>query len=77
MRWAGIALFVLRFTQPHVARPFKVPAYPILPIVFVATCAFLLYRSLLYTLENQAVQAALYVMAAGVVVWVIARLRRR
>lgn len=73
----GIALFVLRFTQPHVARPFKVPAYPVLPMIFVGTCAFLLYRSLVYTLENRAVQAALYVMAAGVVVWIVARLRAR
>lgn len=73
----GVALFVLRFRAPHVARPYKVPLYPILPIVFVGTCAFLLYRSLLFTLENQAVQAALYVMAAGVVVWLVARLRGR
>jgi APA family basic amino acid/polyamine antiporter len=73
----GIALFVLRFRAPHVARPFKVPGYPILPIAFVATCAFLLYRSLLFTFENQAVQAALYVMTAGVVVWLVARLRGR
>jgi len=73
----GVALFVLRFRAPHVARPYKVPGYPILPLVFVATCGFLLYRSLLFTLENQAVQAALYVMAAGVIVWIIARLRRR
>jgi basic amino acid/polyamine antiporter, APA family len=72
----GVALFVLRFRQPHVARPFKVPAYPVLPMIFVGTCAFLLYRSLLFTLENRAVQAALYVMAAGVVVWLIARLRK-
>jgi amino acid transporter len=73
----GVALFVLRFRRPHVARPFKVPLYPILPIVFVATCAFLLYRSLVFTLENQAVQAALYVMAAGLVVWIVARVRGR
>ncbi len=73
----GAALFVLRFRQPHVARPFKVPAYPVLPMIFVCTCAFLLYRSLLFTLENRAVQAALYVMAAGVVVWIVARLRAR
>jgi basic amino acid/polyamine antiporter, APA family len=73
----GIALFVLRFRAPHVARPFKVPGYPIVPLVFVATCAFLLYRSLLFTLENQAVQAALAVMAAGLVVWIVARLRQR
>jgi amino acid transporter len=73
----GIALFVLRFREPYVARPFKVPGYPILPIVFIGTCAFLLYRSLLFTLENQAVQAALIVMGAGLVVWVVARLRAR
>jgi basic amino acid/polyamine antiporter, APA family len=73
----GIALFVLRFRAPHVARPFKVPGYPIVPLVFVATCAFLLYRSLLFTFENQAVQAALAVMAAGLVVWIVARLRQR
>jgi APA family basic amino acid/polyamine antiporter len=73
----GVALFVLRLRRPLVPRPFKVPLYPILPIVFVATCAFLLYRSLQYTLENQAVQAALTVMAAGFVVWIVARLRGR
>jgi len=49
----------------------------VLPMIFVGTCAFLLYRSLLYTLENRAVQAALYVMATGVVVWIVARLRAR
>jgi amino acid transporter len=72
----GLALFVLRFKAPHVARPFKVPGYPILPLVFIGTCGFLLYRSLMFTLQNQAVQAALYVMAAGVVAWIIARLKK-
>ena len=72
----GLALFVLRFREPHVARPFKVPGYPILPLVFIGTCGFLLYRSLMFTLQNQAVQAALYVMAAGVVAWIIARLKK-
>lgn len=72
----GIGLFVLRFRYPHVARPFKVPLYPILPIVFVCTCLFLLYRSLVFTLENQAIQVALYVMLAGFVVWIAARLKK-
>jgi len=73
----GIALFVLRLRQPQVARPFKVPLYPVLPLVFVLTCAFLLYKSLQWALINQAVQIALYVMAAGVVAWIVARLKRR
>jgi amino acid transporter len=72
----GIALFVLRLRFPLVARPFKVPMYPIVPVVFVATCTFLLYRSLLFTLENKAIQIALYVMAAGVVAWVAMQFRR-
>ncbi len=67
---------MLRFKYPHVMRPFKVPLYPVLPMVFIGTCAFLLYRSLLFTLENQAIQIALYVMAAGFVAWVVARLGR-
>ncbi len=72
----GIGLFVLRFRYPQIARPFKVPLYPILPIVFVGTCAFLLYRSLLFTFENQAIRVAIYVMLSGVVVWLVARLKK-
>jgi hypothetical protein len=59
-----------------VPRPYKVPMYPVLPIVFVLTCAFLLYKSLEWALVNKAVQIALYVMAAGVVAWILARLKR-
>jgi basic amino acid/polyamine antiporter, APA family len=73
----GIGLFVLRLRYPDVARPFRVPMYPILPIVFVLTCAFLLYKSLEWALINRAVQIALYVMAAGFAVWIVARLTRR
>ena len=73
----GVALFVLRRRHPEVPRPFRVPLYPVLPVVFVLTCAFLLYKSLQWAMVNQAVQIALYVMAAGVVVWAVARLARR
>lgn len=72
----GIALFVLRMRYPHVRRPFAVPLYPILPVLFVGTCAFLLYRSLLFTVEQKATQVALTVMAAGVVAWIVVRLGR-
>jgi APA family basic amino acid/polyamine antiporter len=71
----AVALFVLRFRLPHIARPFKVPMYPIMPIVFALSCVFLLYRSLLFTLENRAIQTSLYLMLAGAVVWTAARLR--
>jgi APA family basic amino acid/polyamine antiporter len=71
----GVALFILR-ARDSAVRPFRAPLYPILPLAFVGTCAFLLYRSLMFTLENQAIQIALYVMAAGVPVWLYARSRR-
>jgi amino acid transporter len=72
----GISLFVLRRRVPDAPRPFRVPLYPVVPLAFVATCAFLLYKSLEFTLENKAIQIALYVMAAGVVVWLVARWRK-
>jgi amino acid transporter len=33
----AVALFVLRQKQPHLPRPYKVPMYPVLPIVFALT----------------------------------------
>ncbi len=44
----GIALFVLRAREPDVERPFKVPLYPLLPIIFCATSAYLLFASIAY-----------------------------
>ena len=44
----GIGLFVLRVRDPATPRPFKVPLYPVTPLIFVATCAYLLYSSLAY-----------------------------
>lgn len=45
----GIALFVLRRKEPDRPRPFKVPFYPIIPLFFCLTSAYLLYSSLMYT----------------------------
>jgi amino acid transporter len=45
----GIALFVLRMTEPDAPRPFRVPLYPLTPLVFCASSAWLLHASLAYT----------------------------
>ncbi|WP_199730841.1 MULTISPECIES: APC family permease [Luteimonas] len=45
----GIGLFVLRRRDPHLPRPFRVPPYPVLPLLFCATSAYLLYSSLACT----------------------------
>jgi basic amino acid/polyamine antiporter, APA family len=45
----GIALFVLRKKAPNMKRPFRVPLYPITPLIFCLSSAYLLYSSLVYT----------------------------
>ena len=45
----GIAFFVLRRRDPNVRRPFRVPFYPVPPVLFCMMCAYLLYSSLAYT----------------------------
>jgi basic amino acid/polyamine antiporter, APA family len=45
----GVSLFVLRRRDPDVPRAFRVPLYPLLPLLFCATSAYLLYSSLAYT----------------------------
>ncbi len=45
----GISLFVLRRREPEAERPFKVPLYPLTPILFCLTTAYLLYSSIAYT----------------------------
>ncbi|MGO1721601.1 MAG: APC family permease [Sphingobacterium sp.] len=44
----GLALFILRHKEPNVHRPFKVPFYPVLPLIFCLSSAYLLYSSLLF-----------------------------
>ena len=73
----GISLFVLRFKYAHVVRPFSVPLYPLLPVIFVGTCAFLFYNSVKYAHSQDALNVAYGVMAVGFVLWVIARLKRQ
>ncbi len=44
----GIAFFVLRWKDPHTPRPFRVPLFPLTPLVFCLMCAYMLYSSILY-----------------------------
>ena len=72
---SGIALFVLRRRDPERARPFRVPLYPVLPLIFIATCAYLLYSSITYAQSKHASYVALIVMISGAVVLLGLRLR--
>jgi amino acid transporter len=66
---SGIALFVLRRQEPNTSRPFRVPGYPMTPLIFCAVCGYLLYSSVTYA-SSQAYSigaiVGIAVMAIGV-----------
>jgi amino acid transporter len=44
----GIGIFILRNQKPEAPNPYRVPLYPITPLLFCATCAWLLYSTAAY-----------------------------
>ncbi|HEX6977764.1 MAG TPA: amino acid permease [Alphaproteobacteria bacterium] len=46
---AGLSLFVLRWRDRGRTLPFRVPLYPVTPLVFCGACGYMLYASLAYT----------------------------
>ncbi len=49
MLLVSLSLFTLRWADPDRERPFRVPFYPVLPALFMLSCAGLFYSSLAYT----------------------------
>ena len=70
----GIGLMVLRRRNPERERPFSVPWYPLPPLVFSATCLFMLYSSLDYARGLAVLGAA--PVGAGLVIYALSRKRR-
>ena len=66
---SGLALVILRRRDPARPRPFRVPFYPLTPLVFCTACAYLLYASLAYTGVGALVGVA--VLAAGALVLLV------
>lgn len=62
----GISLFVLRRKKPDVLRPFKVPLYPVIPLLFIGFCAFMLYSSLSVTGTGALVGVTLLLAGWGI-----------
>ncbi len=50
---SGVSLFVLRVREPRAERPFRVPLYPLLPLIFCAVCAYMLWASLSYVYSQE------------------------
>jgi APA family basic amino acid/polyamine antiporter len=43
----GVALIYLREHDPNTPRPFRVPGYPLLPIIFIGWCAYIVVGTIL------------------------------
>lgn len=71
----GVALFALRFKDAGRARPFAVPLYPVMPLLFCFSCGYMLYASVRYAGLGAAVGIAILVL--GVPVWWLACMSAR
>ncbi len=60
---SGVAVIVLRFKFPDAPRPFRVPLFPLLPLVFIASSLYVFYSSLIYVRVGAI--AGLAVLAVG------------
>lgn len=75
----GVTLFVFRFRGGE-APVFKVPLYPIIPLIFIATCGYMLWSSIDYIRNpvfgpkfGDMVLAGLVIMGAGIPLYWLAR----
>ena len=69
--FAVLGLFVLRWRQPDLARPFRVPLFPVVPLIFVALSIWTLYYVAVERPQEVAVSVALIV--SGGVLYLITR----
>ena len=79
----GLTLFRFRAQEKregNMVKEFRVPFYPLIPLIFCATCAYMLYSSIDYVRNpvfgpkfGDAVLAGLAVMAAGIPLYWFAR----
>lgn len=71
---SALAVMVLRRRYPDVHRPFRVPGYPLTPLLFVLSCLYTLYASLAYVQIGALVGVA--VLAVGGVLLLFERRQR-
>ena len=67
----GMTVFIFRQWEPHAPRAFKVPFYPVTPLLFCGVCVYMLYSSLAYTGKGALVGVG--VLLAGVLLLLIGK----
>ena len=73
----GLSLIWLRQTDRLTERPFKVPLFPVLPLVFCTACAWLTYSSINYAISQKAIHVSMWLIASGILALVMLRIREK
>lgn len=63
MTLVAVSLFIFRRREPGRVLAYRVPLYPVTPLIFIATCLYMLYSSLTYAGSSAWIGAA--VLLAG------------
>jgi amino acid transporter len=66
---SGFAVILLRIRRPDLPRPFRVPLYPVLPLVFVAACLFVFWSSVQYVRLGAMAGVGVLVLGGLVMAW--------
>ena len=73
----GLAVIWLRQTDGQTGRPFRVPLYPLLPLVFCTACAWLTYSSVTYAISQKAIHVSMWLIASGLLALLVLRWREK
>jgi amino acid transporter len=60
--FTSLSLFVLRRRDADIPRPFAVPLYPVLPLLFSGICAYMIYAGIAYA-HNMGLLVGLFAVA--------------
>lgn len=60
----GVAVFILRAKQPNAVRTYKVPLYPVIPVVFILVATWFVYNTIVEQTTDSMV--GLFLVAAGI-----------
>jgi basic amino acid/polyamine antiporter, APA family len=73
----GVSVFLLRKRQPAATAPFRVPCYPVTPLVFVASSLMMLYATADYAVKKKSPEAwwAIGILAVGYLVTLVTERR--
>ncbi len=71
MALVGFSLFIFRWREPGRQMPFRVPLFPLVPIVFCATAVYLVHASVVYT--GLGALVGLAILASGIPLYWLGR----